>query len=105
VDRVEGLRDGLMYAQKVPVPLAAFVAVLGIAIILPYDFGPDSALQGSGNEMTATAPAVSRAGAIEVSSAPRGGRSAPFCASNSVWPGDERLLGSVLNPCNAPLRS
>jgi len=91
--------------SKVPVPVAAFAAALGTAVTLSNDFGPDSALQGSGIETLATTAAVSRAGSIEVSSAPRAGRPVLFCARNSVLPGVERLPGSVLNPCNARLRS
>jgi hypothetical protein len=96
-----------MYAQrKLPLLVAAFVAVVGTAVILFNDFGPDTASQGSGNARMITAAAVSRAGATEVPSAPPAGRSVSFCASDPVLPGDEWLpLGSMPNPCNAPLRS
>jgi hypothetical protein len=96
-----------MYAQrKLPMLVAAFVAVVGTAVILFNDFGPDTASQGSGNARMITAAAVSKAGATEVPSAPPAGRSVSFCASDPVLPGDEWLpLGPMPNPCNAPLRS
>ena len=96
-----------MYAQrKLPMLVAAFVAVVGTAVIPFNDFGPDTASQGSGNARMITAAAVSRAGATEVPSAPPAGRSVSFCASDPVLPDDEWLpLGSMPNPCNAPLRS
>jgi hypothetical protein len=60
-----------MYAQRnVPMLVAAFVAVVGTAVILFNDFGPDTASLGSGNARMITAAAVSRAGAIEIPSAP-----------------------------------
>ena len=60
-----------MYAQRnVPMLVAAFVAVVGTAVILFNDFGPDTASLGSGNARMITDAAVSRAGAIEVPSAP-----------------------------------
>jgi hypothetical protein len=91
-----------MYAQrKVPVLVAAFVALAGTAGILFNDFGSDTNSQYGGNARMITAAAVSRAGAIEVPSASRAGRS--FCASDPVLPGDEWLpQGSIPNPCNAP---
>ena len=91
-----------MYAQrKVPLLATAFVAVVGIAGILFNDFGPDTSSEYSGNARMITAAAVSRAGAIEVPSAPRAGRS--LCASDPVLPGDEWLpQGSMPNPSNAP---
>jgi hypothetical protein len=96
-----------MYAQrKVPMLVAAFIAVVGTAVILFNDFGPDTASQGSGNATMITAAAVSRAGAIEVPSALSAGRSVSFCASDPVLPGHETLPpGSMPNPCSAPLRS
>jgi hypothetical protein len=95
-----------MHAQrKIPALVAAFVAVAGTAVILLNDFGPDVASQGSGNAGMITAAAVSRAGAIEVPSAPPADRSESFCASDPVLPGEERLPGgSTPNPCNAPSR-
>jgi hypothetical protein len=91
-----------MYAQrKVPVLVAAFVAVAGTAGILFSDFGPDTASQDSGNARMITAAAVSRADAIEVPSVLPARRS--VCASDPVLPGDEWLpAGSMPNPCNAP---
>ena len=68
---VAGWGDKQMHAQRnVPMLVAAFVAVVGTAVILFNDFGPDTASQGSGNARMITAAAVSRAGAIEVPSAP-----------------------------------
>ena len=94
-----------MHLQRnVPMLVAAFVAVVGTAVILFDDFRPDIASQGSGSARMNTAAAVSRVGAIEVPSAPRPGRSG--CASDPVLPGDEWLpSGSMPNPCNPPLRS
>lgn len=93
-----------MYEEAL-VPVAALAAVSGTTVIPFNDFGPDSALQGSCIETMATAAAVSRARAIEVSSALHAGRSVSFCTRNSVLPGDERLPDSVLNPYHAPLPS
>src|SRR4029077_20450676 len=87
LDRVERFVRRANVRSKVPVPVAAFAAALGTAVTLSNDFGPDSALQGSGIETMATTAAVSRAGSIEVSSAPRAGRPVLFCARNSVLPG------------------
>jgi hypothetical protein len=81
------LVDRQMYAQrKVPMLVAAFVAVVGTAVILFNDLGPDTASRGSGNARMITAAAVSRAGAIEVPSAPPVGRSVSFCPSDPVLP-------------------
>ena len=56
--------------------VAAFVAVVGTAVILFNDFGPGNDSQGSGSARMITAAAVSRAGAIEIPSQPPAGRSA-----------------------------
>jgi hypothetical protein len=58
-----------MHAQrKVPMLVAATLAIVGTTVIALYDFGPGSAAQDSGNARTITAAAVSRAGAIEIPS-------------------------------------
>jgi hypothetical protein len=71
-----------MHAQRkdrrgdsIPVIVAAFVAVVGTAVILFNDVGPGDS-QGSGSARMITAAAVSRAGAIEFPSAPPTGLSA-----------------------------
>ena len=65
-----------MHAQtKVPMLVAAIVAVVGQTVILFNDFGPGHDPQGSGNARRITSAAVSRAGAKEVPSAPPAGRS------------------------------
>ncbi len=61
--------------RNVPMVVAAIVAVVGQTVILLNDFGPGNDLQGSGNARMITAAAVSRAGAIEIPSAPPAGRS------------------------------
>jgi hypothetical protein len=48
--------------------VTAFVAVVGIAVILFSDFKPDIDSQADGNARAITAAAVSRAGAIEMPS-------------------------------------
>jgi len=53
-----------------PVIVAAFVAVVGQAVILFNDFGPSNNSQGSRSATMITAAAVSRAGAIEISPEP-----------------------------------
>ena len=58
----------------IPVILAAIVAVVGQTVILFNDFGRGNNSQGSGNATMITAAAVSRAGAIEISSEPPAGR-------------------------------
>ena len=64
-----------MYAQrKIPVLVAAIVAVMGQAVILLNDFGPGNDSQGSGNARMITAAVVSRAGAIETPSDPPASR-------------------------------
>ena len=64
-----------MHAQrKVPMLVAAIVAVVGQTVVLLNDFGPGNDSQGSGNARMITAAAVSRAGAIEISSEPPAGR-------------------------------
>jgi hypothetical protein len=78
VDRVDAVdwRDRQMPAQrKVPILVAAIIAVVGQAVIIFNDFGPGNNSQGSGNARMITAAAVSRAGAIEIPSAPPAGRS------------------------------
>jgi hypothetical protein len=66
-----------MHAQrKVPMLVAAIVAVVGQIVILFNDFGPGNDSLGSGNARTITAAAVSRAGAIEIPSQTSAGRSA-----------------------------
>jgi hypothetical protein len=50
----------------IPVIVAAFVAVVGLTVILFNDFGASNDSQGSGSARMITAAAVSRAGAIEI---------------------------------------
>jgi hypothetical protein len=65
-----------MYAQrKIPVLVAAIVAVVGQAVILLNDFGPGNDSAGRGNATMVSAAAVSRAGATEIPSAPPAGHS------------------------------
>ena len=71
-----------MHAQRkdrrgdlMPVMVAAFVAVVGQAVILFNDFGPGDNSQGSRSATMITAAAVSRAGAIEIPSQTPDGRS------------------------------
>jgi hypothetical protein len=54
--------------RRVPVLIAAFVAVVGTAVILFNDFGPDNDPQDQANARMITAAAVSRAGAIQIPS-------------------------------------
>jgi hypothetical protein len=61
--------------RKVPMLVAAIVAVVGQTVILFNDFGPGNESQGSDNARMITAAAVSRAGAIEIPSAPPAGQS------------------------------
>jgi hypothetical protein len=70
-----------MHAQRkgrrgdlIPVIVAAFVAVVGQTIILFNDFAPDNNSHGGAGARMITAAAVSRAGAIEISSEPSAGR-------------------------------
>jgi hypothetical protein len=72
-----------MHAQKkdrrggaVPVIVMVVAAVMATAGILLNDFSPGNGSQGSGNARMITAAAVSRAGAIEIPSAPPAGQSA-----------------------------
>jgi hypothetical protein len=58
----------------IPVMAAAFIAVVGQAIILLNDFGPGNDLQGSGSARMITAAAVSKAGAIQIPSELPSGR-------------------------------
>jgi hypothetical protein len=62
--------------RKVPMLVAAIVAVVGQTVILLNDFGPGNDSQGSGNAKMITAAAVSRAGAIEIPSQTPAGWSA-----------------------------
>jgi hypothetical protein len=63
-----------MHAQrKIPVLVAAIVAVVGQTVVLLNDFGPGNKSQGSGNAGMITAAAVSRAGATEFPSTPPAG--------------------------------
>jgi hypothetical protein len=61
-------------SDLIPMIVAAFVAVIGQTVILFNDFGPGNDSQGSGSARMITAAAVSRAGAIEISSEPPAGR-------------------------------
>jgi hypothetical protein len=61
-------------SDLIPMIVAAFVAVTGQTVILFNDFGPGNDSQVSGSARMITAAAVSRAGAIEISSEPPAGR-------------------------------
>jgi hypothetical protein len=61
--------------RKVPMLVAAIVAVVGQTVVLFKDFGPGNDSQGSGNARVITASAVSRAGAIEIPSQTLAGKS------------------------------
>jgi hypothetical protein len=61
--------------RKIPMLVAAIVAVVGQTVILFSDFGPGNDSKGNGSARMITAAAVSRAGAIEFPSAPPAGRS------------------------------
>jgi hypothetical protein len=64
-----------MHAQsKVPMLVAAIIAVVGQTVILFNDFGPGNGSQGGGSARMITAAAVSRAGAIEIPSESPAGR-------------------------------
>jgi hypothetical protein len=75
-----------------PVMIAVLVAVVGQAAILFNDFSTGSNSHGNGNASMISAAVVSRAGAIEVPSAPPAGR-AVFArwqpALGSIDPGDD----------------
>lgn len=60
--------------RRVPMLVAALVAVAGIAVILFNDYSPGQDPQGLANARMVTAAAVSRAGAIETPSEPTSGR-------------------------------
>jgi hypothetical protein len=60
--------------RKLPVLITILVAVVGTAVIVFNDFRPDNDPQDSTNARMITAAAVSRAGAIEIPSAPSDGR-------------------------------
>jgi len=61
-----------MHAQRiVPMLLTAFVAVVGIVVILFNDFNSDTESPAGGKARAITAAAVSRAGAIEIPSVAR----------------------------------
>jgi hypothetical protein len=58
-----------MHAQsKVPMLVAAIIAVVGQTVVLFNDFGPGNVSQGGGSARMITAAAVSRAGAIAIPS-------------------------------------
>ena len=59
--------------RKIPILIAAVVAVVGQTAVLLNDFGPGNNSQASGNARMITAAAVSRAGATEIPSAPPAG--------------------------------
>jgi hypothetical protein len=61
--------------RKVPVLIAAIVAVVGQTVILFNDFGQGNDSKGGGNTRMVTALAVSRAGAVEIPSVHPGDRS------------------------------
>jgi hypothetical protein len=61
---------------KVPILIAAMIAVVGQTIVLFSDFGPGNNLQHGGNARMITAAAVSRAGAIQIPSASPAGSEA-----------------------------
>jgi hypothetical protein len=63
--------------RKVPILVAATIAVVGQAVVLFNDFGPGGGSQGGRNASMITAAAVSRAGAIETPSEPPAGSEAP----------------------------
>jgi hypothetical protein len=54
--------------RKEPMLVTAFVAVVGIAVILFNNVNPDTDSQAGRNARAITAAAVSRAGAIEIPS-------------------------------------
>jgi hypothetical protein len=60
--------------RKVPMLVAAIVAVVGQTVILFNDFGRGNDSQGSGNAKMITAVAVSKAGGIEIPSQTPAGR-------------------------------
>jgi hypothetical protein len=60
--------------RRVPILVAALVALVGTAVILFNNFSPDNDPQGRANARTVTAAAVSRAGAIETPSEPPDGQ-------------------------------
>jgi hypothetical protein len=60
----------------IPMLVAAFVAVVGQAVILFNDFGTGNDSQNSVSARMITAAAVSRAGAIEILPKPAAGRPA-----------------------------
>jgi hypothetical protein len=70
--------------RKVPMLVAAIIAVVGQTVILFNDFGPGNDSQGRGNARMITATAVSRAGAIEIpSDSPR--RSVDILDAGKAW--------------------
>ena len=58
------------HRHSIPVIVALLAAVVGQAAILLNDFGAGSGSQGDGNPSMITAASVSRAGAIQIPSAP-----------------------------------
>jgi hypothetical protein len=64
-----------MHAQtRLPMQIAASIALVGIALIAFSDFNGDAGSQPSSKARAITAAAVSRAGAIETPSEPPAGR-------------------------------
>ncbi len=61
-------------SDLMPAIVAAFVAVVGQAVILFNDFGPSGVSRNSASARMITAAAVSRASAIEIPSEPPAGR-------------------------------
>jgi hypothetical protein len=55
--------------RKIPILVAAVVAVVGQTAVLLNDFGPGNNSQDGGNARMITAAAVSKAGATEIPSA------------------------------------
>jgi hypothetical protein len=56
--------------SSVPVIVAVSLAIVGQALVLFNDFGPGNVSRGSGTATMITAAALSRAGAIEIPTAP-----------------------------------
>jgi hypothetical protein len=60
--------------RRVPVLIAAFVAVVGSAVVFSNNFNPHTDAQERANAAMITAAAVSRAGAIEIPTVSPDGR-------------------------------
>jgi hypothetical protein len=58
----------------IPVIVAAFIALVGQAVILCNDFSPENDLQANESTRMITAAALSRAGAVEIPTEPPVGR-------------------------------